>query len=92
MIYSIVPCDQLINYPQDSNQERIEVDINGENVVLLKGENNTYTIERLISTNPRTYLNPELMPGTMIMTIISKKDSPCVKWEIINNGLELMRE
>lgn len=84
MIYSIVPFDQLIFNTEDNKQERMEVNINGEQVMLLKNDNNTYTIERLISTNPKAYLTPELMPGTMIMTITSEKDSPTVTWEILN--------
>lgn len=89
MIYSIVPFDPFQYYAENNKQERMEVNINGEKVVLLKNDNNTYTIERLISTNPKAYLNPEFMPGTMIMTITSKKESPNVKWEIISDGLTL---
>ncbi|NLM10925.1 MAG: hypothetical protein GX213_09200 [Clostridiaceae bacterium] len=92
MIYSIVPYDHLMFYPEENKQERMEVNINGEQVILLKSDNNTYTIERLISTNPVSYLIPELMPGTTIMTIRSKKESPDVKWEILNGGPILTEE
>lgn len=85
MIYSIIPYDQMFFNSEDNRQERMEVNINGEKVVLLKNDNNTYTIERLISTNPKAYLNPDFMPGTVIMTVTSKKESPNVKWETMNN-------
>lgn len=89
MIYSIIPLDQLLFNPEDYKQERMEVNINGEQVVILKNSNNTYTIERLISTNPKAYLNPELAPGTVIMTVTSKKENPDVKWEILSNGFTI---
>jgi|GEM_PF-399061 len=94
MIYSIIPPDRLLYNPEDDKQVRMEVNINGEQVVLLKNDNNTYTIERLISTNPKAYLNPEFAPGTIIMPVISKKDNPDVKWEIIsdNNGFKLIQQ
>ena len=88
MIYSIVPYQQILSN-EENNQERMEMSINGEQVILLKNDNNTYTIERLISTNPKSYLSPELMPGTVIMTITAKKEMPNVTWEILNKDLSI---
>ncbi|AGC68143.1 hypothetical protein Cst_c11470 [Thermoclostridium stercorarium subsp. stercorarium DSM 8532] len=87
MIYSIVPFEQL--YYSENKQERMEVVINGEKVILLRNDNNTYTVERLISTNPKVYLNPEFTPGNRIIAITSEKEGPEVKWEIITDGLRL---
>lgn len=87
MIYSVIPPEQL--YYEETKQERIEVIINGERVILLKNDNNTYTIDRLISTNPKAYLNPDFMPGTVIMTITSKKEGPDAKWELMKNSMIL---
>ena len=88
MIYSIVPYQQILSN-EENKQERMEMSINGEQVILLKNDNNTYTIERLISTNPKSYLSPELMPGTVIMTITAKKEMPNVTWEILNKDLSI---
>ena len=44
MIYSIVPYQQIL-YNEENKQERMEMSINGEQVILLKNDNNTYTIE-----------------------------------------------
>lgn len=88
MIYSIVPYQQIL-YNEENKQERMEMSINGEQVILLKNDNNTYTIERLLSTNPKSYLIPELMPGTVIMTFTVKKETPEVTWEILNKGFHI---
>ncbi len=86
MIYSIVPIDQIVFDKQQNNAARMEVMLQGERVVLVKNDNLSYTIERLISTNPKAYLMSELMPGTLIMAVAAKKDSPEVVWEIVNNN------
>lgn len=86
MIYSIVPFDQLLFYNEESTRTRMEVTLDGEQVVLTKNDNNTYSIERLISTNPKSYLRPEFMPGTLLMTITATKETPEVKWQIMNKG------
>jgi hypothetical protein len=61
----------------------MEVTLDGEQVVLLQNDNNTYSVERLISTNPRAYLKPELMPGTLLMTITAKEETPRAIWKIM---------
>lgn len=85
MIYSVVPFDQIL-FNQEDPGIRMDVTLNGEHVVIIKNDNNTYSIERLISTNPKAYLKPELMPGTMLMTITAKKETPRVTWTILNNN------
>lgn len=84
MIYSIVPFDQILFDQQNSTGARMEVTLDGERVLLQQNENNTYSIERLISTNPKAYLKPELAPGTLLMTITSTKETPNVTWQIMN--------
>ncbi len=83
MIYSIVPFDQILFDQQGDTGTRMEVTLDGERVVLLQNENNTYSIERLISTNPKAYLKPELAPGTVLMTITATKETPNVTWQIM---------
>jgi hypothetical protein len=87
MIYSIVPFEQILFRQEDDKAgTRMEVTLQGERVVLLKNDNNTYTIERLISTNPKAYMMPELMPGNLLMTVTASKDNPRVTWEVMNRG------
>lgn len=89
MIYSIVPPEQL--FYADIKQERMEVSINGEKVILLKNDDNTYTVERLISTNPKAYLKPEFMPGRRLLSVTPDKGTPDAKWEVISNGIVVNR-
>lgn len=84
MIYSVIPFDQILFDQQGELGVRMEVTLDGERVVLLKNDNNTYSIERLISTNPKAYLKPELAPGTLLMTISATKETPNLTWTIIN--------
>jgi len=74
LIYSIVPYEQIF-YDARSEMSFVEVTLHGERVVLLKNKDNTYTIDRLVSTNPKAYLNPELMPGTLLMGVTIKNDN-----------------
>ncbi len=85
MIYSVVPFDQIL-FNQENSGIRMDVTLNGEHVVLIKNDDNTYSIERLISTNPKAYLKPELMPGTQLMTITAKKETPGATWTILNSN------
>ncbi len=84
VIYSIVPFDQVLFDQQSGTEARMEVTLDGERVVLMKNDDNTYSIERLISTNPKAYLKPELAPGTMLMTITATKETPNLTWQIMN--------
>ena len=71
MIYSIIPIEQIF-YESRGEISHMEIMLHGERVVLLKNKDNTYTIDKLISTNPKAYLRPELMPGTLLMNITVK--------------------
>ncbi|MBP7176587.1 MAG: YlzJ-like family protein [Thermoclostridium sp.] len=84
MIYSIVPFEQILFDQQSGMETRMEVTLDGERVVLMQNDDKTYSIERLISTNPKAYLKPELTPGTILMTITAEKETPDVTWQIMN--------
>ncbi|NLY17520.1 MAG: hypothetical protein GX045_00835 [Clostridiaceae bacterium] len=84
MIYSVVPYEQIFYNSEDNAFMRMEVSLHGERVVLMKNHDNTYTIERLLSTNPKAYLRPELSPGTLIMNVEPVKNASGVTWEIMN--------
>ena len=67
ILYSIVPFEVVFkDYYERDNQSKIKMDYLGEKVVVVPLSNNRYRIERLISTSPKAYLNPKLMPGSII--------------------------
>lgn len=84
MIYSVVPYEQIFYNSAENTVSRMEVNLHGEQVVLLKNPDSTFTIERLLSTNPKAYLRPELLPGTLLMNVESVKNAPGVTWKILN--------
>jgi hypothetical protein len=44
----------------------IEMEYLGEKVIVSPLTNNRYEIQRLISSSPQAYLNPEFQPGRII--------------------------
>jgi hypothetical protein len=74
VIYSVIPYERIF-YDNQNEMSFIEVTLHGERVVLIKNKDNTYTIDKLISTNPKAYLKPELMPGTLLMNVTIKNDN-----------------
>ncbi|NLD47633.1 MAG: hypothetical protein GX660_10605 [Clostridiaceae bacterium] len=67
ILYTVVP-HEIIFQNNDTNysKDSIEIDYLDEKVVVMPVSNNSYRIERLISTSPKSYLNPGLMPGEII--------------------------
>ncbi len=67
ILYSIVPPEVVFANAQDeSPARRVEIEWKGEKVEARELGNNRYVIERLISTSPKAFLNPDLQPGTVI--------------------------
>lgn len=71
ILYSIMPVEVVFGeqYNNDNdNYKFVEIEYEGEKVVVSPLSNNTYRINRVISTSPKVYLNPKLMPGGIIET------------------------
>ncbi|MFZ5987299.1 MAG: YlzJ-like family protein [Bacillota bacterium] len=67
ILYSIVPPEVVFdNYDKGGGQGYIEIEYLGEKVVVMPLTNNRYMIDRVISTSPKAFLNPKLMPGEVI--------------------------
>lgn len=68
ILYSIVPVEFVFgNFnSQVENSEYVELEYLGEKIVAISMSNNKYKIDRIISTSPKVYLNPNLVPGTII--------------------------
>lgn len=62
MLWTIVPLDQLVD-EGDEPQSVAEMSVNGMTVVVHAGADGKRRIERLLSTNPAHYLQPEWQPG-----------------------------
>lgn len=67
MIYSIISNDVIFN---DLENEKIykyeEISYKDSFLQVCYNQNNSYTIHRIISTNPNDYLNKALQPGNTI--------------------------
>lgn len=67
ILYSIVPPEVIFeNFNKCQENGYIEINYLGERVVVMPLSNNRYQINRVISTSPKAYLNPRLMPGNVI--------------------------
>lgn len=70
ILYSIIPVDIVFGGDYDNKEiSSIEIEYEGEKVEVTPLANNTYKINRVISTAPKAYLNPKLMPGTLIESL-----------------------
>ncbi|AUG57917.1 YlzJ-like family protein [Acetivibrio saccincola] len=68
ILYSIVPVEFVFgNFGNQVNEKRyVELEYLGEKIIAIPLSNNKYKIDRVISTSPKAYLNPNLTPGTII--------------------------
>ena len=67
ILYSIIPLDIVFGNPDGSAEMKyLEAEYLGEKVLVSKLENNNFVIARLLSTNPKSYLNQKLEPGSVI--------------------------
>ena len=69
ILYSIIPVDIVFdtNWGKDEKTNNyIEMDYLGEKIQAMVNGNNEYVITRLLSTSPKSFLNPRLQPGTII--------------------------
>lgn len=67
MLYSIIPLDIVFGNTDGGGETKfLEAEYLGEKVLVSKLENNDYIIARLLSTNPKSYLNQKLEPGSVV--------------------------
>jgi hypothetical protein len=71
ILYSIVPIDVIFGHDYDKSEYSfIEIEYEGEKVEVTPLSSSTYKINRIISTSPKAYLNPKLMPGNIVESTI----------------------
>jgi len=67
IIYSIIPPETIFeNIGSADEYKFLEVRYKGEMLEVQPLGNNRYKINRLISTSPKSYLDPGFAPGTII--------------------------
>ncbi len=64
MLYTIMPIDLVLDEKQAENNY-LEKSINGNLVQLNKNDDN-YSVMRIISTNPKAFLDKKFQPGNFI--------------------------
>ena len=72
MHYSILPID----YSGGADIKYEEITYKNQ-LILTKTVDHTQTIERIYSTNPKDYLNPELQPGTILQNPLINRQKRC---------------
>lgn len=71
ILYSIVPVEVVFDSTNNCDEYNfMEIEYEGEKVVVTQLSNRKYKVDRLISTSPKAYLNPKLMPGQIIDTLV----------------------
>ena len=74
ILYSIIPVEIVFeSLNQQDEIKYFETEYLGEKLQVAQMENNRYMITRLISTSPKSYLNPGLQPGSIITNIKIKE-------------------
>lgn len=71
ILYSIIPIDVVFGCQYNCEEFKfVEIEYEGEKVLVSPLSNSTYRVDRLISTSPKAYLNPKLMPGQIIESLV----------------------
>ena len=67
ILYSVVPLEFVFGSVDGTGEAPfIEGEYMGEQVLVSKQEGGGYAISRLLSTDPRSFLNPKLQPGSIV--------------------------
>ena len=66
ILYTIMPYNIVFGHDNNKYNELFEIMYLGEKVLVYSLQDNKCVINRLLSTSPKTFLKPELQPGTII--------------------------
>ncbi len=67
ILYSIVPPEIIFNGSEaNAGIKYIEGEYRGEKVVVARMNDGSYTMSRLISTKPSSFLDPAFQPGSIV--------------------------
>jgi len=78
ILYSIVPAEIVFGGANKVTCNYQEIEYLGEKVIVTPLSNNEYEIVRIISTSPKSYLDPRLQPGNRIKATWNES--------VVNNG------
>ncbi|NMB34231.1 MAG: hypothetical protein GX992_08420 [Clostridium sp.] len=67
ILYSVIPAEVVFkDFNWEERKDSIEIDYLGEKVTAFPLGSNSFKIDRLISTSPKSYLDSRLAPGNII--------------------------
>jgi len=66
ILYTIFPLEQVLEEPNTEYLDYIEMEYEGNVLILQPLSSNVGKIVRLISSDPNDYLNPQYQPGTLL--------------------------
>ena len=67
VLYTILPQEMVFDgYEEEGDREYFEISMQGGSLVLEAMAKNQAKIVRVISSDPRVFLNPNLQPGSVI--------------------------
>ena len=70
ILYSIIPAEIVFkDYSEQIPLQFIEAEYLGNKVQVVQSAANEFVISRVLSTEPKTYLDPRLQPGTVVRDI-----------------------
>ncbi len=64
ILYTIVPYDAIFNAGNDVKY--LEMEYLGEKVRVICTPDNRFILDRLLSTSPKSFLDPRFKPGSVI--------------------------
>ncbi len=67
ILYSIVPAELVFRGNNYLEEDKLrEAYYNGERIIVAQMSDRQYEIRKLLSTNPRSFLNPAFQPGNTV--------------------------
>lgn len=66
LLWTVMPMDLVVDGLLPPPAPRLEMQVGGRILQVIPGSGGSGTIERLISTDPRDYLDPAWQPGSQI--------------------------
>ncbi|MGE4282208.1 MAG: YlzJ-like family protein [Clostridia bacterium] len=66
LIYSIIPNEVIFSNQDDQYEKTQNITYKGQTLEVTQLAANQYRVNRIISTNIKAYLDPQLQPGTIL--------------------------
>lgn len=74
IIYSIIPYEYIFSEQSKSSENKyMQIEYMGETLEVSPMSNNSFIVNRIISTNPKSFLKPQIQPGKIITLVFEAK-------------------